>query len=44
MAKLGDDSLVQIATNGRRAMPGYGKLLTADQIRELGLYVRSLKP
>ncbi len=44
MALLSDDSLIQVLTQGRKAMPGYQKLLSPEQIRELVFYVRSLKP
>lgn len=44
MEKLSDDSLLQIVTAGRLTMPGYGKTLTAEQVREVVAYVRSLKP
>jgi mono/diheme cytochrome c family protein len=44
MARLPDDSLVQVVTQGRKGMPGYQKLLSPEQIRELVFYVRSLKP
>lgn len=42
MEKLSDDSLVQIVTAGRLTMPGYGKTLTPEQVREVVAYVRSL--
>ncbi|MBI2535621.1 MAG: cytochrome c, partial [Gemmatimonadetes bacterium] len=44
MEKLSDDSLLQIVTAGRLTMPGYGKTLTPEQVREGAAYVRSLKP
>jgi len=44
MARLPDDSLVQVITSGRNAMPAYEKLLSPEQIQELVFYVRSLKP
>ena len=44
MARLPDDSLVQVITRGRNAMPAYEKLLSPEQIQELVFYVRSLKP
>ncbi|MBI3982012.1 MAG: cytochrome c, partial [Gemmatimonadetes bacterium] len=42
MEQLSDDSLVQVVTAGRKAMPGYGKILTPEQILEVVAYVRSL--
>lgn len=44
MEKLSDDSLVQIVSAGRLTMPGYGKTLTQEQVREVVAYVRGLKP
>lgn len=44
MTRLPDDSLVQVITRGRNAMPAYETLLTREQIGELVFYVRSLKP
>lgn len=44
MARLPDDSLVQVITSGRNAMPAYATLLSPEQIRELVFYLRSLKP
>jgi len=44
MEKLSDDSLLQIVTAGRLTMPGYGRTLTPEQVREVVAYVRGLKP
>lgn len=44
MAKVPDDSLVQVITTGRGGMPGYGKILTSEQIRAVVAYLRMLKP
>jgi len=42
---MSDDELERQIRNGskNRAMPGFGKLLTKDQVREVVNYVRSLK-
>ncbi|MBI4503813.1 MAG: c-type cytochrome [Gemmatimonadetes bacterium] len=44
MARLSEDSLVQIVTTGRKAMPGYVNLLTSRQVCEVVAHVLSLKP
>lgn len=44
MAAIADDSLVQVITKGRKAMPGFGQLLSREQISEVVSYVRSLAP
>lgn len=44
MAKISDDSLVQVITKGRKGMPAYQKLLTPEQVLEVANYLRSLKP
>jgi mono/diheme cytochrome c family protein len=44
MAKVPDDSLVQVITTGHGGMPGYGKILTSEQIRAVVAYLRTLKP
>ena len=44
MAAISDDSLFQVVTTGRNAMPGFGKILTAEQVREVVAYLRNLKP
>ena len=44
VGKLPDDSLVQIVTTGRGGMPGFGKILTPDQVREVVAHLRTLKP
>ncbi len=44
MARLPDDSLVQVVTSGRNAMPAFANLLSPEQIRELVFYLRTLQP
>jgi len=44
MQKVVDDSLVLVITAGRRTMPGYAKILTPEQIREVVAYLRSFTP
>ena len=44
LAKLSDDSLFQVVTNGRRGMPAFAAILPPDRIREVLAYVRTLKP
>lgn len=43
-AEISDDSLVQVITAGRKGMPGSGKMLTPEQVREVVFYLRTLKP
>jgi len=43
MAQLADDSLAQVITKGRKGMPGFGQLLSPEQVREVVFYVRGLK-
>lgn len=40
--KLSDAELTEIIANGKNKMPGYGKSLKPDQIKDLVAYVRSL--
>lgn len=44
MRALPDDSLIQVVTAGRNGMPGYGKILSLEQLREVVAYVRGLTP
>jgi mono/diheme cytochrome c family protein len=44
VGKLPDDSLVLIVTTGRGGMPGFGKILTPDQVLEVIAHLRTLKP
>lgn len=44
LAHFSDDSLFQVVANGRGGMPGFGVILTPDEIHEVLAYVRSLKP
>jgi mono/diheme cytochrome c family protein len=39
--KLGDTELTEIITKGKNKMPGYGKSLKPEQIKELAGYIRS---
>lgn len=41
--KLSDAVLIECTTKGRNKMPGYGQKLTAEQIRDLVKYLRTLK-
>ncbi|MBZ5524926.1 MAG: cytochrome c [Acidobacteriia bacterium] len=43
VAKKTDAELIEITTKGKDKMPSYDKKLTADQIKELVKYIRSLK-
>ena len=40
---LTDAQIEQVITDGRKAMPAYGKNLSADQIKELVQYIRKLQ-
>lgn len=42
MARLTNDSLFQIVSKGRGAMPGFGTILKADQICAIVAYIRTL--
>lgn len=42
MAKLSDDSLVKVLTGGRKAMPGFGKILKPEDVRRVAAFVRCL--
>ena len=42
MAKLSDDSLVKVLTGGRKAMPGFGKILKPEDVRRVAEFVRCL--
>jgi mono/diheme cytochrome c family protein len=37
-----DQQLIDITTNGKNKMPGYGKILKESQIKDLVAYVRDL--
>lgn len=40
---LTDAQIEQVIADGRKAMPAYGKRLSADQIKELAQYIRELQ-
>jgi cytochrome c6 len=40
--KQSDDELAQIITNGKPPMPAYGKTLTAADIHQIVVYLRSI--
>lgn len=42
LARLPDDSLLKVITQGRGTMPGFGKILTGEQLREVASYVRAM--
>jgi len=42
MAKLSDDSLTRVITAGRKAMPGFGKILRPEEIRDVAAHLRCL--
>lgn len=42
MAKLSDDSLIRVITAGRKAMPGFGKILRPEEIRDVAAHLRCL--
>jgi len=44
LEQLSDDSLVNVVTAGRKTMPGFGRMLTPEQILEVVAYIRSFKP
>lgn len=44
MARLSDDSLVQIITHGRGGMPGFKDDLAPAQVRQVVAFIRTLKP
>lgn len=39
---LSDEELIEVLTNGRSAMPSFGSLLAAEQIRAMVDYIREL--
>src|ERR1035438_8431808 len=41
--KMSDAELSDVTTNGKNKMPGYGKLLKAEEIAGLVAYIRTLK-
>jgi cytochrome c6 len=41
--KQSDEEIAGIISNGKGKMPGYGKSLKAEQIKDLVAYIRSLK-
>ena len=43
VAKMKDAELIEVTTKGKAKMPAYGNKLTAEQIKDLVKYVRSLK-
>jgi len=43
VAKQTDAALIEVTTKGKDKMPAYDKKLTADQIKDLVKYIRSLK-
>jgi len=43
VAKMSDTELFEITKKGKEKMPAYDKKLTADQIKALVKYIRSLK-
>jgi mono/diheme cytochrome c family protein len=40
MAKVSDDSLAKVISDGRNGMPSFKKTLTEDEIRTVVTYVR----
>lgn len=44
MARLSDDSLVQIITHGRGGMPAFKDDLEPEQVRQVVAFIRTLKP
>lgn len=44
LAKLSDDSLVQVITYGRRGMPSFKDDLTPSQILQVVAFIRRLRP
>lgn len=44
MARLSDDSLVQLITHGRGGMPGFQDDLAPTQVRQVVAFIRTLKP
>lgn len=42
MDQLSDEELLEVLTKGRGAMPGFGAILTPDELRAMAEYVRQL--